>query len=101
MSGTTWGVTSHSAGPRRRLRSATVNLGAVTVLALSLTGCNGGFSDDDDDDCALGPAGTVATATLLGTSAAAPDAAPAGQDDADALPPRGGFGTHMAYGCGG
>nr|WP_128138678.1 hypothetical protein [Micromonospora provocatoris] len=51
--------------PRRRLRSASVQLGALTALALALSGCNNGY-DDDDDDCALGPAGgggdTVAVA---------------------------------------
>jgi hypothetical protein len=89
------------------LRSATVNLGAVTVLALSLTGCNN--FGDDDDDCALGPAPTVATATLLATAAApaAPETAEQAveqavdQDGTEALPARGGFGTHLAYGCGG
>nr|WP_174531325.1 hypothetical protein [Micromonospora maritima] len=60
--------------PRRRLRSATVQLGALTALALALTGCNNGY-DDDDDDCALGPAGgggdTVAVALLVPAPATA------------------------------
>ncbi|WP_255292777.1 hypothetical protein [Micromonospora sp. WMMA1996] len=86
--------------PRRRLRSATVQLGALTVLALALTGCNNGY-DDDDDDCALGPAGgggdTVAVALRVPAPATAArgDTAPAA-----ALPDRGGFGTHLAS-CGG
>jgi hypothetical protein len=82
--------------PRRRLRSATVQLGTLTVLALTLTGCN-----NDDDDCALGPVGgggdTVALALRVPGTAAARDAlAPT----AAALPDRGGFGTHLAS-CGG
>ncbi|MEU0152454.1 hypothetical protein [Micromonospora fulviviridis] len=85
--------------PRRRLRSATVQLGALTALALALSGCNNGY--DDDDDCALGPAGgggdTVAVALRIPAPAAARDApAPV----AAALPERGGFGTHLAS-CGG
>ncbi|WP_245716447.1 hypothetical protein [Micromonospora humi] len=87
--------------PRRRLRSATVQLGALTALALALSGCNNGY-DDDDDDCALGPAGgggdTVAVALRVPApvTAARGDAAPA----AAALPERGGFGSHLAS-CGG
>lgn len=86
--------------PRRRLRSATVQLGALTALALALSGCNTGY-DDDDDDCALGPAGgggdTVALALRLPAPAAARDTA---EPLAAALPERGGFGTHLAS-CGG
>ncbi|QLQ40206.2 hypothetical protein [Micromonospora robiginosa] len=87
--------------PRRRLRSATVQLGALTALALALSGCNNGY-DDDDDDCALGPAGgggdTVAVALRVPATAtvARGDAAPT----TAALPERGGFGTHLAS-CGG
>ncbi|AXO36937.1 hypothetical protein ACGFLT_25695 [Micromonospora chalcea] len=86
--------------PRRRLRSASVQLGALTALALALSGCNNGY-DDDDDDCALGPAGgggdTVAVALRVPAPATAArgDAAPT-----VALPERGGFGTHLAS-CGG
>ncbi|MEH0842697.1 hypothetical protein V6U81_09935 [Micromonospora sp. CPCC 205711] len=88
--------------PRRRLRSASVQLGALTALALALSGCNM-TSDDDDDDCALGPAGgggdTVALAMRVpavtsGSRAAEP------RPVAGALPERGGFGTHLAS-CGG
>ncbi|MEH0820266.1 MULTISPECIES: hypothetical protein [unclassified Micromonospora] len=88
--------------PRRRLRSASVQLGALTALALALSGCNMTSDDDDDDDCALGPTGggdTVALAmrvpavtTDAGTSEPRPVAA--------ALPERGGFGIHLAS-CGG
>lgn len=85
--------------PRRRLRSASVQLGALTALALALSACNT-TSDDDDDDCALGPAGgdgTVAVALRVpevtaGRTAPEPAAA--------AVPDRGGFGTHLAA-CGG
>ncbi|MFE9693895.1 hypothetical protein [Micromonospora sp. NPDC005806] len=84
--------------PRRRLRSATVQLGTLTVLALTLSGCN---MTDDDDDCALGPAGgggdTVALALRVPAAAGGRDTpAPV----AAALPDRGGFGTHLAS-CGG
>ncbi|GLY23567.1 hypothetical protein Misp04_32990 [Micromonospora sp. NBRC 101691] len=83
----------------RRLRSATVQLGTLTVLALALSGCNM-TSDDDDDDCALGPGGGGGTVALAlqkpapATGVAAPEPAPA------AVPERGGFGTHLAD-CGG
>ncbi|WP_343444889.1 hypothetical protein [Micromonospora schwarzwaldensis] len=86
--------------PRRRLRSATVQLGALTALALALSGCNNGY-DDDDDDCALGPAGgggdTVAVALRVPAPVATRgDTAPS----TAALPDRGGFGTFLAS-CGG
>ncbi|MFC0503675.1 hypothetical protein [Micromonospora costi] len=85
--------------PRRRLRSASVQLGALTALALALSGCNL-TSDDDDDDCALGPTGGGDTVALgmrladpaVGRTAPAPAVA--------AVPDRGGFGTHLAS-CGG
>lgn len=77
-----------------------MQLGALTALALALSGCNM-TSDDDDDDCALGPAGgggdTVALAALTpAVSAGRTEPAPV----AAALPDRGGFGTHLAS-CGG
>ncbi|MEH0935917.1 hypothetical protein [Micromonospora psammae] len=87
--------------PRRRLRSASVQLGALTALALALSGCNSG-SDDDDDDCALGPVGggdTVALAMRV-PSVTADAGRTAPQPVAAALPERGGFGTHLAS-CGG
>lgn len=85
--------------PSRRLRSATVQIGALTALALALTGCNM-TDDDDDDDCALGPVGGGGTVALAlqhptvtsGRSGPAPVEA--------AVPERGGFGTHLAS-CGG
>ncbi|MFC8850111.1 hypothetical protein [Micromonospora sp. NPDC057141] len=102
--------------PRRRLRSATVQLGALTALALTLSGCNMSSGDDDDDDCALGPAGGGTTVALAmhvpaaGTDAATVNAAAVdgtvdGRADARpvaaaAVPERGGFGTHLAS-CGG
>jgi hypothetical protein len=85
--------------PRRRLRSASVQLGALTALALALSGCNM-TSDDDDDDCALGPiggGGTVASAMRMSDPAAGRTA---GEPGTAALPERGGFGTHLAS-CGG
>ncbi|MEU8410189.1 hypothetical protein AB0C19_28655 [Micromonospora sp. NPDC048842] len=85
--------------PRRRLRSASVQLGALTALALTLSGCNM-TSDDDDDDCALGPVGggdTVALAMRVSDPAAGRTAP---EPTSAALPERGGFGTHLAA-CGG
>ncbi|NJP31430.1 hypothetical protein HCJ94_05370 [Micromonospora sp. HSS6-12] len=76
-----------------------MQLGALTALALALSGCNM-TSDDDDDDCAIGPVGgggTVALALRVpeaGAARVAPEPAPA------ALPERGGFGSHLAA-CGG
>ncbi|WP_240639062.1 hypothetical protein, partial [Micromonospora ureilytica] len=86
--------------PRRRLRSASVQLGALTALALALSGCNMTSDDDDDDDCALGPVGggeTVALAMRV-TDPAAGRTVP--EPTTAALPERGGFGTHLAA-CGG
>ncbi|MFF3851865.1 hypothetical protein [Micromonospora sp. NPDC002575] len=106
--------------PRRRLRSATVQLGALTALALTLSGCNLPSGDDDDDDCALGPVGGGTTVALAmhvpapgapATDAGRADSRPvttatdAGRADSRpvttaAVPERGGFGTHLAS-CGG
>jgi hypothetical protein len=86
--------------PRRRLRSATVQLGALTALALALTACNTTSDDDDDDDCALGPiggGGTVAVALRV-PEATAGRTAP--EPATSVVPDRGGFGTHLAA-CGG
>ncbi|MEU8264153.1 hypothetical protein AB0C02_26450 [Micromonospora sp. NPDC048999] len=81
--------------PRRRLRSATVHLGALTALALTLSGCN-----NDDDDCAR-PAKSGGNAVTQAIRAPGPAAA---RDTptpvAAALPGQGGFGTHLAS-CGG
>lgn len=89
-------MTASLGGPRRRLRSATVSFGAVAVLALGVTGCDSVTDDDDDDDCALGagqPAVAMAAYEVTAERVAS---------EADAaLPARGGFGTHLAYGCGG
>ncbi|MEU7927107.1 hypothetical protein [Micromonospora sp. NPDC049107] len=85
--------------PHRRLRSASVQLGALTALALALSGCNM-TSDDDDDDCALGPVGGGGT-VALGMRVSAPTAGrTGGEPTTAALPERGGFGTHLAS-CGG
>ncbi|BCJ60038.1 hypothetical protein Jiend_34600 [Micromonospora endophytica] len=88
--------------PRRRLRSASVQLGAVTALALALSGCN--MTSDDDDDCALGPTGggdTVALAMRIPASVAAPATGRTAPEPVGAtVPERGGFGTHLAS-CGG
>ncbi|SCL14320.1 hypothetical protein [Micromonospora inyonensis] len=83
----------------RRLRSATVQLGTLTVLALALSGCNM-TSDDDDDDCALGPSGGGGTVALALQKPAPVTGATAPEPVAGAVPERGGFGTHLAD-CGG
>ncbi|TDB79747.1 hypothetical protein E1182_11660 [Micromonospora sp. KC721] len=79
-----------------------MQLGALTALALALSGCNmTSGDDDDDDDCALGPTGggdTVALALRVPTVGDADSAAP--RPTEMALPERGGFGTHLAS-CGG
>ncbi|MFG3556397.1 hypothetical protein ACGGAQ_18640 [Micromonospora sp. NPDC047557] len=85
--------------PRRRLRSASVQLGALTALALALSGCNM-TSDDDDDDCALGPVGGGDTVALAMRVPAPVVGRAAGEPTTAALPERGGFGTHLAS-CGG
>ncbi|MDO3703919.1 hypothetical protein Q3W71_19825 [Micromonospora sp. C28SCA-DRY-2] len=85
--------------PRRRLRSASVQLGALTALALALSGCNL-TSDDDDDDCALGPTGGGGTVALALRAPAATAERTAPQPVDAAVPERGGFGTHLAA-CGG
>ncbi|WBB55238.1 hypothetical protein [Verrucosispora sp. WMMD573] len=89
--------------PRRRLRSASVQLGAITALALALSGCNM-TSDDDDDDCALGPTGggeTVALALRVPAPAAETSIGRVAPEPVGAaVPDRGGFGTHLAS-CGG
>jgi hypothetical protein len=91
------GVRPHPDGPRRRLRSATVTFGTVAVLSLGLTGCDTVTGDDDDDDCSLGPLDRSVAIAPLAVAAAAVPAAPAKAG----LPARGGFGTHLTYGCGG
>lgn len=73
-----------------------MHLGALTALALTLSGCN-----NDDDDCDRRPTGgggdKVAQALRVSGPAAARDTpAPV----AATLPDRGGFGTHLAS-CGG
>ncbi|MER7893619.1 hypothetical protein AB0C04_19390 [Micromonospora sp. NPDC048909] len=86
--------------PRRRLRSASVQLGALTALALALSGCNLTSDDDDDDDCALGPGGGGDTVALAMRVAGPSTARSAPEPAAAAVPDRGGFGTHLAS-CGG
>ncbi|WP_245730495.1 hypothetical protein [Micromonospora pallida] len=83
----------------RRLRSTTVQLGALTVLALALSGCNM-TSDDDDDDCALGPTGGGGTVALAFQEPVATSNVAAPEPASAAVPERGGFGTHLAD-CGG
>ncbi|MGW4499372.1 hypothetical protein ACWENR_12280 [Micromonospora sp. NPDC004336] len=85
--------------PRRRLRSASVQLGALTALALALTACNT-TSDDDDDDCALGPAGGDGTVAVAKRTPEVTAVRVAPEPTATAVPDRGGFGTHLAA-CGG
>lgn len=91
---------------RRRLRSASVQLGTLTALALVLSGCNTG-PDDDDDDCALGPTDGSVVAMAFASPAIASSTVANGRTSGDqppgagaALPEQGGFGTHLAA-CGG
>ncbi|WBB66243.1 hypothetical protein [Micromonospora sp. WMMD812] len=86
--------------PRRRLRSASVQLGALTVLALALSGCNLTSDDDDDDDCALGPGGGGDTVALAMRVPEPSSARSIPEPVATVVPERGGFGTHLAS-CGG
>ncbi|NLU77179.1 hypothetical protein HCA58_01975 [Micromonospora sp. HNM0581] len=79
-----------------------MQLGAITALALALSGCDM-TSDDDDDDCALGPTGGGETVSLAlrvpptaGNSVGRAAPTPVGA----AVPERSGFGTHLAS-CGG
>lgn len=89
---------------RRRLRSATVQLGALTALALTLTACD----RKKDDDCALGPVGggeavaVALQAPVVSAAGAAIQATAAGTaaQTTVAVPAQGGFGTHLAA-CGG
>ncbi|WP_203857942.1 hypothetical protein [Plantactinospora mayteni] len=82
-----------------------MQLGALTALAVTLSGCN---QVGDDDDCdsrkstprprslalaAYAPA-TVPATVAVGTTAGSTTSV------ADVLPERGGFGTHLAS-CGG
>ena len=80
-----------------------MQLGALTALALALSGCNNGY-DDDDDDCALGLAGgggdVVAVAQRVPAATATTGARGEAFPTTSALPERGGFGTHLAS-CGG
>jgi hypothetical protein len=98
-----------AAKPRRRLRSASVQLGALTALALTLTACNNVGDDDDDGYCGRGaqPQPTIkerltATAPLVPASIGlVPAALGADRPDPALTPPStGGFGTHLAR-CGG
>lgn len=80
-----------------------MQLGALTALALALSGCNM-TSDDDDDDCAMGPIGggdTVALAMRIPAPAAETAAGRVTPEPVgSAVPERGGFGSHLAS-CGG
>ncbi|MBQ1072221.1 hypothetical protein KBX06_03430 [Micromonospora sp. C31] len=76
-----------------------MQLGALTVLALTLSGCNM-TSDDDDDDCALGPVGGGETVALALRAPVVTSGRTAPEPAAAAVPDRGGFGTHLAA-CGG
>ncbi|MBM0235286.1 hypothetical protein JNW91_27915 [Micromonospora sp. STR1_7] len=77
-----------------------MQLGALTALALALSGCNMTSDDDDDDDCALGPVGGGGTVALAMRVAAPAASRTAPEPTVAALPERGGFGTHLAS-CGG
>lgn len=98
----------------RRLRSTSVQLGALTALALTLTGCNM-VSDDDCDDRSMGSGASGGGTAVVAMAVAGAPGGPAGSAVAvtgDAavgdgavgagatVPDRGGFGTHLAS-CGG
>ncbi|MEQ4300924.1 hypothetical protein ABNF97_05935 [Plantactinospora sp. B6F1] len=86
---------------RRRLRSASVQLGALTALAVTLSGCNQ-VGDDDDCDSRRSTPRPRSLALAAYAPATVPDGPTAGSSTggADVLPERGGFGTHLAS-CGG
>ncbi|MDG4768171.1 hypothetical protein O7632_29390 [Solwaraspora sp. WMMD406] len=88
----------------RRLRSASVQLGALTALALTLSGCNMVSDDDCDDDRSMGAGGAGGTVVAMAVSGPAVSTR-TGTDQGERhvpamLPDRGGFGTHLAS-CGG
>ncbi|MEE6259400.1 hypothetical protein [Plantactinospora sonchi] len=82
---------------RRRLRSASVQLGALTALALTLTACNQVGDDDDDCDRKTRPR-SLSSATPLATVEARFERP--GAEPTSVVPSQGGFGTHLAS-CGG
>lgn len=104
----------------RRLRSTSVQLGALTALALSLSGCNMVSDDDCDNDRSMGSGGAGGGAVVAMAMAGAPAPATGSPGRSDgtadraepgigddgmvgamaAVPDRGGFGTHLAS-CGG
>jgi hypothetical protein len=89
----------------RRLRSTSVQLGALTALALSLSGCNMVSDDDCDNDRSMGSGGAGGGTVVAMAMAGAPAPATGTADrtaagTAAAVPDRGGFGTHLAS-CGG
>ncbi len=80
-----------------------MQLGALTALALAVSGCNTSSSaDDDDDDCALGPVGGGGTVALAMHAPTVTDATARTEPRpaTAAVPERGGFGTYLAS-CGG
>lgn len=87
---------------RRRLRSTSVQLGALTALALTLTACNQVGDDDDDCDRSNRPR-SLNSANPLPTVQARlerPGTERPGTVPTAAVPDQGGFGTHLAS-CGG
>jgi len=90
---------------RRRLRSASVQLGALTALALTLTACNQVDDDDDCDSRSGQDSRSLAIATPTPSATATPTQgvqARFNQTDPkpSAVPSQGGFGTYQAS-CGG
>jgi hypothetical protein len=75
-----------------------VHLGALTALALTLTGCNQVGDDDDCDSRSSTRTGSLATAAPVPTVRARFNQP--GPEPTAAVPSRGGFGTHLAS-CGG
>jgi hypothetical protein len=86
----------------RRLRSASVQLGALTALALTLTGCNQVGDDDDCDGRPNNPPRNRSFATAEPEPFRTVDARFGDTDRQphSVVPTEGGFGTHLAS-CGG
>ncbi|MFC6015181.1 hypothetical protein ACFP2T_03100 [Plantactinospora solaniradicis] len=86
---------------RRRLRSASVHLGALTALALTLTGCNQVGDDDDCDSRSTKPKNrSLATANPAPVGVVEARIGGGGVEPVAAVPTESGFGTHLAS-CGG
>lgn len=78
-----------------------MHLGALTALALTLTGCNQVGDDDDCDSRSNNPKNrSLATATPAPPRVAEARVGGGGAEPVAAVPTQSGFGTHLAS-CGG